>query len=54
MIKDGLLKLDCFEKIKLFSRPTPILTSDGEKQWEECNDLINNKGCIKQVVNDGK
>ncbi len=37
-----------------FSRPSPVLTSDGEKQWEECNDLINNKGCIKQVVNDGE
>jgi hypothetical protein len=31
-----------------------VLTADGEKQWEECKDLINNKGCIKQVVNDGE
>ena len=31
-----------------------MLTSDGKRQWEECNDLINNKGCIKQVVNGGK
>ena len=28
--------------------------SDGSRQWEVCNDLINNRGCIKQVVNDGK
>lgn len=35
-----------------YVRPRPILTSDGQKQWEECNDLINNKGCIKQVVNE--
>ena len=37
-----------------YVRPRPVLTSDGKRQWEECNDLINNKGCIKQVVNGGK
>ena len=37
-----------------YVRPRPVLTSDGRRQWEECNDLINNKGCIKQVVNGGK
>jgi len=34
-----------------YVRPRPVLTSDGKRQWEECTDLINNKGCIKQVVN---
>lgn len=37
-----------------YVRPRPVLTSDGKRQWEECNDLINNKGCIKQVVNGGE
>ena len=37
-----------------YVRPRPVLTSDGKRQWEECTDLINNKGCIKQVVNGGK
>ena len=37
-----------------YVRPRPVLTSDGKRQWEECNDLINNKGCIKQVVDGGK
>ena len=37
-----------------YVRPRPVLSADGKKQWEECNDLINNKGCIKQVVNGGK
>ncbi len=36
-----------------YVRPRPVLASDGSKQWADCNDLINNKGCIKQVVNDG-
>ena len=36
-----------------YVRPRPVLTSDGKRQWEECNDLINNKGCIKQVVDGG-
>jgi len=34
-----------------YRRPTPQLTSDGRRQFENCTDLINNKACIKQVVN---
>jgi hypothetical protein len=37
-----------------YVRPRPVTASDGSRQWEECNDLINNKGCIKQVVNGGR
>ena len=37
-----------------YVRPEPVPARDGTQQWEECNDLINNRGCIKQVVNDGK
>ena len=36
-----------------YRRPTPQLTSDGRRQFENCTDLINNKACIKQVVNGG-
>lgn len=34
--------------------PTPAPTDQSTRQWEECNDIINHKGCMKQVVNDGE
>ncbi|TRY69213.1 hypothetical protein TCAL_14230 [Tigriopus californicus] len=34
-----------------YVRPEPVAASDGSPQWEQCNDLISNQGCIKQVVN---
>ena len=37
-----------------YVRPSPVPAADGSRQWEVCNDLINNRGCIKQVVNDGE
>jgi len=37
-----------------YVRPSPIPAADGSRQWDECDDLINNKGCIKQVVNGGE
>lgn len=36
-----------------YVRPEPVAASDGSPQWEQCNDLISNQGCIKQVVNNG-
>ena len=35
-------------------RPTPPPDERANRQWEECNDLINHKGCMKQVVNNGE
>nr|XP_040578393.1 uncharacterized protein LOC121127065 isoform X2 [Lepeophtheirus salmonis]XP_040578398.1 uncharacterized protein LOC121127065 isoform X2 [Lepeophtheirus salmonis]XP_040578406.1 uncharacterized protein LOC121127065 isoform X2 [Lepeophtheirus salmonis] len=35
-----------------YVRPNPLPSADGHRQWEVCDDLINNKGCIKQVVNE--
>lgn len=29
------------------------VTGLDDRQWEVCNDIITNKGCIKQVVNNG-
>ena len=37
-----------------YVRPKPQTTLDGRKMFENCTDLINNKGCIKQVINGGK
>ena len=37
-----------------YIRPKPQTTLDGRKMFENCTDLINNKACIKQVVNGGK
>ena len=37
-----------------YIRPDPLPGKDGSSQWTECNDLINNKGCMKQVVDDGE
>ena len=37
-----------------YVRPSPVPASDGSRQWETCDDIINNRGCIKQVVNDGE
>ena len=37
-----------------YVRPKPQTTLDGRKMFENCTDLINNKGCIKQVVHGGK
>ena len=34
--------------------PTPPPDGKSNRQWEECNDLINHKGCMKQVVNEGE
>lgn len=36
-----------------YVRPSPVPASDGSRQWEVCNDIINNRGCMKQVVNNG-
>ena len=36
-----------------YVRPKPQTTLDGRKMFENCTDLINNKGCIKQVINGG-
>lgn len=35
-------------------RPTPSPDEKSRRQWEECNDIINHKGCMKQVVNNGE
>ena len=37
-----------------YVRPKPQTTLDGRKMFENCTDLINNKGCIKQVINGGE
>ncbi len=37
-----------------YVRPSPVPASDGSRQWETCDDIISNRGCIKQVVNDGE
>ena len=37
-----------------YVQPKPQTTLDGRKMFENCTDLINNKGCIKQVINGGK
>ena len=37
-----------------YVRPSPVPARDGSRQWEVCNDIINNRGCIKQVVNGGE
>ena len=53
----GVTGLPCEDIISTrrspYRRPSPQLTSDGRKQIENCTDLINNKACIKQVVNGG-